>query len=167
MLAERRPGRRCSPAQLRTVLNWVIRSHNDQIVESVLAENAPLDPAGSHRRALSALGAAVESRFDAIIPRLLEAGARQGPWEFPGILDIAILSDQPEVVELLLEHSLWLTCDAGLIQITMTNDKPLLLLLDYGLDLNQWGVSAFFTAIIEFAVGNGYEEDVALLEKFA
>lgn len=78
----------------------------------MLAEKTPLDPAGTHRRALSALAVAVECRFGAIVPRLLEVGARPTPTEYPGTLDIAILTEQPEVVALLLEHGLWITCDA-------------------------------------------------------
>jgi hypothetical protein len=134
-------------------------------VELMLAEKAPLDPAGTHRRALSALGVAVECRFGAIVPRLLEVGARPAPTEYPGTLDIAILTEQPEVVALLLEHGLWITCDARLNQIAMTNEMPILiLLLDYGLEVNPWCVSAFFTAItwgnyetVEFMLAKGLD----------
>lgn len=231
ILSERRARQICSPAQLRTVLHWAIRSHDRELVERVISRNAPLDPAGNQNQALSALGVAVESHYDAIIPQLLELGARRGRSEYPGPLDQAIMTEQPQVVELLLKYSEWLTSDLGLVYIAWTNNMTVLqLLIDNGLDLNPWGVSAFFAAIlygnhelaefmldkglnanfaheiiqrgndtywsspiglairfrhfdilklliarglspeqrdIEFAVKNGYEDDVALLSKFS
>jgi hypothetical protein len=55
MLSETRSDRVYSPAQLRTVLHWAIRSHDNGLVELMVKNHAPLDPAGDARWAFSAL----------------------------------------------------------------------------------------------------------------
>ncbi|GIC89769.1 ankyrin repeat domain-containing protein [Aspergillus udagawae] len=150
MLSETRPGQACSPAQLRTVLHWAIRARDSELVELMIHQKAPLDPAGEEREALSALGVAVVSRDESIIPRLLNAGARPGQNEEPCPIARAIETDQPQVVKLLLEHGIRLNSDTGLCFIASRNDKILLqCFIDYGLDLSMDGHAALFTAIMD------------------
>ncbi|RLL92899.1 hypothetical protein CFD26_100238 [Aspergillus turcosus] len=80
----------------------------------MIENKAPLDPAGDDWRALSALGVAVASHYDSIIPRLLEEGAQTGPKESPCPVEKAVRTDQPQVVELLLKNGIRLKDDEGL-----------------------------------------------------
>ncbi|KAB8067731.1 ankyrin repeat-containing domain protein [Aspergillus leporis] len=149
MLSEKRPDRACSPAQLRTVLHWAIRSHDSNLVELMIENNAPLNPAGDHQKSLSALGVAVASGNNSVIPRFLELGARSGDHERPCPVEQAICTDQPQLVELLLRHGIQPNGDEGLCHIVRRNDKSLLkLLLRYGLKL-EFYVAPLFIAIME------------------
>ncbi|KAA8648029.1 uncharacterized protein ATNIH1004_003912 [Aspergillus tanneri] len=163
LLSKKQPDQACSPAQLRTVLHWAIRTHNSELLELMIKHEAPLDPAGDSQEALSALGVAVSSRYNFIIPRLLKIGARSGYGEYPCPIEQAICTDQPQLVELFLKHGMRLNGDNGLCYIAQQGDKYLLqLLLDYGLDLDLYGNAALFTAIMEgqyemteFLINNG------------
>ncbi|KAB8259202.1 ankyrin repeat protein [Aspergillus pseudonomiae] len=149
MLSEKRPGRASSPAQLRTVFHWAIRSRTSDLVELMIENNAPLDPAGKHHMALSALSVAIDSGNNSIIPRLLELGARSGFYESPCPVELAICTDQPQLVELLLKHGMQPHDNEGLGHIIRRNDKALLqLLLDYGLKLKFY-FEPLFIAIME------------------
>ncbi|GAB1202090.1 hypothetical protein APSETT445_000701 [Aspergillus pseudonomiae] len=149
MLSEKRPGRASSPAQLRTVFHWAIRSRASDLVELMIENNAPLDPAGTHPKALSALSVAIDSGNNSIIPRLLELGARSGLFESPCPVELAICTDQPQLVELLLKHGMQPHDNDGLGHIIRRNDKALLqLLLDYGLKLKFY-LEPLFIAIME------------------
>ncbi|KAJ5097342.1 hypothetical protein N7456_008063 [Penicillium angulare] len=156
-------------AQLRTVLHWAIRSHNDEITQMMISSGAPLDPAGEHKEALSALGVAVESRCGDYVPRLLKHGAQPGGHECPNPLDNAILTNQMCVAEELLKAGIWLTSDTGLIHIALSNDTDFLqMLLDYGLFLNPYGFTALLTAIlydnyesVKFMLDKGLKIDVS------
>jgi hypothetical protein len=118
-------------------------------VERVISQKAPLDPAGNQNQALSALAFAVEAHYDAIVPRLPKLGARRGCFEYPVPLDQAMVTVQPQVVELLIEYGECLTSDLDLVYIASTNNMIVLqLLLDKGLDLNSWVVSAIFADIL-------------------
>ncbi|GIJ91732.1 hypothetical protein Asppvi_010704 [Aspergillus pseudoviridinutans] len=164
MLSETRPGRACSPAQLRSVLHWAIRSHDGDVTELMIENQAPLDPEGVGREALSALGVAVASHYDSIIPRLLKEGARPGPEECPCPLENAIYTDQRQVVELLLKSGIQLESDESLCHIAGQNNQHLLqLLINYGLDIELFGHAALFTAIMH----GQYEMVELLIEKGA
>ena len=149
MLSEKRPGRACSPAQLRTVLHWAIRSHVSNLVELMIENNAPLHPAGDDCQALSALGVAVGSGNNSVVPRLLELGARSGSYESPCPVEQAICTDQPQLVELLLKHGMKPHSNEALCHIVRQDNKLLLqLLLDYGLKL-EFYAEPLFIAIME------------------
>lgn len=108
------------------VLHWAIRARDSELVELMIHQKAPLNPAGEEGEALSALGVAVVSRDETIIPRLLNAGARPGQNEEPCPIARAIETDQPRVVKLPLEHGIRLNSDTGLCVIARRNDKILL-----------------------------------------
>ncbi|KAH2382290.1 hypothetical protein KXV53_002495 [Aspergillus fumigatus] len=113
------------------VLHWAIRARDSELVELMIHQKAPLNPAGEEREALSALGVAVVSRDETIIPRLLNAGARPGQNEEPCPIARAIETDQPRVVKLPLEHGIRLNSDTD------------------ELDLSMDGHAALFTAIMD------------------
>ncbi|OQE31158.1 hypothetical protein PENFLA_c002G00697 [Penicillium flavigenum] len=163
MLSETRPGQACSSAQRRTVLHWAIHSRNHELVELMIDYKAPLDPAGYGP--FSALGAAVASGYDSIIPRLLKEGAQPGYWENPCPILNAIYTNQRQVVELLLKHGVRLVSERALCDIVRRNDKDLYeLLVKYNaLELDVFGPQALFTAIMH---GN-YEMVESLIDKGA
>ncbi|KAJ6143452.1 hypothetical protein N7471_002905 [Penicillium samsonianum] len=163
MLSETRSDRACSPAQRRTVLNWAIYSHDQELVELMIRYKAPLDPAGYGP--FSALGAAVASGYDLIIPRLLKEGAQPGYWENPCPIANAIYTDQRQVVELLLKQGVRLVSDRALCDIVRRNDKDLYdILVKYNaLEVDVFGPQALFMAIMH---GN-YEMVESLIEQGA
>ncbi|KAJ5534164.1 hypothetical protein N7527_000418 [Penicillium freii] len=165
MLSEAQSDRVCSLAQLRTVLHWAIRSRDNQLVELMIKNNAPLDPAGDARWALSALGVAVASLNDFIIPRLREAGAKSGHSESPSPLANAIFTNQRPVVELLLKQGERLSSDGALMHIARKNDKDLYQLwIKYdALEMDVFGTQAMFSAIIH----GHYDMAESLIEKGA
>jgi ankyrin repeat protein len=115
----------------------------------MIENNAPLDSAGDHHKSLSALGVAVASGNNSVIPRLLGLGARSG-LESPCPVEQAIYTNQPQLVELLLKHGIRPISDNGLCHIVRRNDKSLLqLLLRYGLKLEFYGIAPLFIAIME------------------
>lgn len=124
MLSEARSDLVCSPPQLRTVLHRAIRCRDNKLVGLMIKNNAPLDPAGDARWAFSALGIAVASLNDFIIPRLREAGAKSGHSDSPSPLANAIFTNQRPVVELLKQGER-LHFDGALMQIARKNDKSL------------------------------------------
>ncbi|KAJ5795006.1 hypothetical protein N7457_001605 [Penicillium paradoxum] len=160
LLSETRSDRACSPAQLRTVLHWAICSRDDEIVDLMITHKAPLDPAGDHYDAFSALGFAVASLNNSIIPRLLEAGAQSGPKEYPCPVTNAIYTNQRLIVEILLKHGERAKSDGGLRYIARQNDKDLFqLLVKYdALEIEAFGAQAVFIAIM-----HGHCEMVELL----
>lgn len=165
MLSEAQSDRVCSPAQLRTVLHWAIRSRDNQLVELMIKNNAPLAPAGDARWAFSALGVAVASLNDFIIPRLREAGAKSGHSEIPSPLANAIFTNQRPVVELLLKQGERLSSDGALMHIARKNDKDLYqLLIKYdALEMDIFGTQAMFSAIMH----GHYDMVESLIEKGA
>ncbi|KAF7125941.1 hypothetical protein CNMCM5793_002300 [Aspergillus hiratsukae] len=164
MLFETRPGQACSPAQLCTVLHWAILSRDRELVELMIHHKAPLDPAGEEWEAPSALSAAVVSKDESIIRRMLSIGARNGPNEEPCPIARAISTGQPHVAKLLLDHGIRLCTDMGLCFIASRNDTiALQRMIDYGLDLNIDGHTALFTAIMH----GQYEMVEFLIEKGA
>ncbi|KAJ5121116.1 uncharacterized protein N7515_009077 [Penicillium bovifimosum] len=165
MLSETRSDRVCSPAQLRTVLHWAIRSRDNEIVELMIKNRAPLDPAGDAIWAFSALGVAVASLNDFIIPRLREAGAKSGDSERPSPLANAIFTNQRPVVELLLKQGERLNSDGALMHIARKNDKDLYqLLIKYdALEIDIFGTQAMFAAIMH----GHYDMVESLIEKGA
>ncbi|OQE94860.1 hypothetical protein PENNAL_c0003G03290 [Penicillium nalgiovense] len=127
MLSETRPGQACSPAQRRTVLHWAIHSRDHELVVLMIDYKSSLDPAGYGP--FSALGAAVASGYDSIIPCLLKEGAQPGYWENPCPIANAIYTNQRQVVELLLKHGVRLVSDRVLCDIVSRNDNDLYELL--------------------------------------
>jgi ankyrin repeat protein len=164
MLSETRPGQACSPAQLRTVIHWAILSRDRELVELMIHHKAPLDPAGEEWEALSALSAAVVSKDESIIRRMLSIGAWNGPNELPCPIARAIDTGQPHVAKLLLDHGIRLCTDTGLCFIASRNDTITLQhMIDCGLDLSIDGHTALFTAIMD----GQYEMVEFLIEKGA
>ncbi|GFN17065.1 ankyrin repeat protein [Aspergillus tubingensis] len=168
LLGETRSGQTASPAQLRSVLHWALRQHDEQLVELMFAHKAPLDPATESSGAPSALGVAVAASYNAILPRLLALGARPGPHECPCPTERAIFTKQPEVIRLLLDHGLGLYGDNAVCHLAHEDDRDTLrLLLAYGMDLVNYGSAALFTAIrdghyemTELLIDNGAIKDV-------
>ncbi|PYI09361.1 ankyrin [Aspergillus sclerotiicarbonarius CBS 121057] len=159
LLEETRSGQGALRAQLRPVLHWALRRHDAQLVELMLAHQAPLNPATKARASPSALGAAVVSGYKAILPRLVAAGARPGPNEWPCPIEQAIRTGQPSIVRLLLEQGVSLRADTAVSHIAHKDDRVMLrLLLEYGIDLNLYGCAALFTV-----VRDGHYEMVQLL----
>ncbi|XRM42892.1 hypothetical protein ABZX51_006103 [Aspergillus tubingensis] len=148
LLGETRSGQAASPAQLRSVLHWALRQHDDQLVERMLALKAPLDPATEARYAPSALGVAVTAGYRSILPRLLGIGARPGPKECPCPTEQAVRNNRPDIVRILLDHGIGLYGDGVLCHIAHEDDRSMLrLFLEYDIDLVDYGSAALFTAI--------------------
>ncbi|GLA81300.1 hypothetical protein AtubIFM56815_004944 [Aspergillus tubingensis] len=168
LLGETRSGQTASPAQLRSVLHWALREHDEQLVELMFAHKAPLDPATESSGAPSALGVAVAASYNAILPRLLALGARPGPRECPCPTERAIFTKQPDIIRLLLDHGLGLHGDHAVCHLAHEDDRDTLqLLLAYGMDLVNYGSAALFTAIrdghyemTELLIDNGAIKDV-------
>ncbi|OOF91996.1 hypothetical protein ASPCADRAFT_210863 [Aspergillus carbonarius ITEM 5010] len=159
LLTETRSGQAALPAQLRSVLHWALRQHDAELVELMLAHQAPLNPATKQRAARSALGVAVGAGYNAILPRLLTLGARPGVEEYPCPVQQAICTNQPDLVRLLLDHGLPLHSDEGLCHIAHEDNRAMLrLLLEYGIDLNLYGCAA-----LPVAIRDGHYEMAKLL----
>ncbi|GKZ24621.1 hypothetical protein AbraIFM66951_012025 [Aspergillus brasiliensis] len=169
LLGETRSGQAASPAQLRSVLHWALRQHDEQLVELMLAHQAPLDPATEATRAPSALGVAAAAGYKSILPRLLAIGARPGRGECPCPTEQAVCSNRPDIVRILLDHGLGLYGDDALCHIAHKDDRSMLrLFLEYDLDLVEYGSAALFTAIrdghyemTELLIDNGALKDVS------
>ncbi|OJJ77960.1 hypothetical protein ASPBRDRAFT_167299 [Aspergillus brasiliensis CBS 101740] len=169
LLGETRPGQAASPAQLRSVLHWALRQHDEQLVELMFTHKAPLDPATESRCAPSALGVAVAASYKAILARLLALGARPGPEESPCPTERAICTKQIDIARLLLDHGFGLHTDRAVCHLAHEDDRDTLrLLLSYGMDLEGYGSAALFTAIrdghyemTELLIDNGAIKDIS------
>ncbi|GLA31407.1 hypothetical protein AnigIFM63326_010079 [Aspergillus niger] len=168
LLGETRSGQAASPAQLRSVLHWALRQQDGQLVELMLAHQAPLDPATKSSGAPSALGVAMAAGYTAILPRLLALGARPGTEETPSPTQLAICANHPHIVRLFLDRGWGLNSDEALSHIAHENDRAMLrLLIEYGLNLQACSPVPLFTAIrdghyemTELLIDNGIIKDL-------
>ncbi|KAF5861951.1 hypothetical protein ETB97_012274 [Aspergillus alliaceus] len=121
---------------------------------------APLDSVdGRFPEDHSVLGEAIISCFLSIIPVLLKAGAKPGDKETPTPLERAISTDQPEMVQILVEAGYRLADDHSLCTIAEQGNKaPMEIVIDLGLDVEMCWQGALFVAII-----HGQREMVELL----
>ncbi|RAL14682.1 ankyrin [Aspergillus homomorphus CBS 101889] len=156
MLDEKRPNQVASPDQLRTLLHWALRAHDSQLVDLVLKHRPPFDsrtyrdwPSPRPDNWPSALNVALEAGYYSIVPRLVELGAKPGPYRRrPCPIEQAICRDQPQLVELFLAHGWMPHRDHGICYIADTNNTAMLqILLNHSLNLRFYGTTALFVAI--------------------
>jgi ankyrin repeat protein len=161
LLAESRPGRTYTPAQLRNLLQDAIEVADQEVVDLMINHHAPLGPS-KHSEHYCLVHSAIRARSEAVLELLLQAGVKPVPERLVDVFEFAA-ERKGNYLQKLLDYGVRPNWNLVLATLVYKNELDAIrLLIEYGADIRVHGQGLIFVAInvgskelIEFLLQQG------------